>query len=102
MLTVGEKDLARKKPANRAIYEVEDGKETMCMITDASRSPQADFTEHINDNKGAHQDRYYPRQTGIGPQARPYNHRFTFHRGQKDPGGLQRMTSAGPETKPLN
>jgi hypothetical protein len=47
-LRVDEKDLAREKPANRA-----------------SRSPKADFTEHINDNKGAHQDRYYPRQTGI-------------------------------------
>jgi hypothetical protein len=64
-LRVDEKDLAREKPANRAIYEVDDGKETMCMITDASRSPKEDFTEHINDNKGAHQDRYYPRQTGI-------------------------------------
>ena len=59
-LRVGEKDLAREKPANRGIYEVEDGKDAMCMITDASGSPRADFTEHINDNKGAHQDRYYP------------------------------------------
>jgi hypothetical protein len=33
-LRVGEKDLAREKPANRAIYEVEDGMEKMCMITD--------------------------------------------------------------------
>ena len=39
-LHVGEKALARETPANRAIYEVEDGKETMCMITDASGSPR--------------------------------------------------------------
>jgi hypothetical protein len=39
-LRVGEKDLSREKHANRAIYEVEDGKETMCMITDASGSPR--------------------------------------------------------------
>jgi hypothetical protein len=42
-LRVGEKDLAREKPANRAIYEVEDGMEKMCMITDASGSPKGRF-----------------------------------------------------------
>jgi predicted metalloprotease len=36
-------DLAREKPANRAIYEVEDGMEKMCMITDASGSPKGRF-----------------------------------------------------------
>jgi hypothetical protein len=82
-LRVGEKDLAREKHANRAIYEVEDGKDTMCMITDASGSPRADFTGHINDNKGAHQDSYYPRLTGIGPQARllPYSFSSSYASG---------------------
>jgi hypothetical protein len=42
-LRVSEKDLAREKPANRAIYEVEDGMEKMCMITDASGSPKGRF-----------------------------------------------------------
>jgi hypothetical protein len=46
-------------------------------------SSRADFTKHINDNKGAHQDRYYPRQTGLGPQARPYNRIFMRGRGRR-------------------
>ena len=108
-LRVGEKDLAKEKPANRPIYEVDDGRAKVDMITNASESQIAGITEHMNFyGRGDHR-RYFQRYPGRGPQGRPFNRRFQRGRGRSEdvsrgpsgPAG-QESVPEGSESKPLN
>jgi hypothetical protein len=108
-LRVGEKELAKDKPVNKAIYEVSGGRNGMDMINDAKESSRMDFAGRGNGNYGTHYKNHQPR-FGRVFRSRPCNRGFgrcrgtyfTRGRDQSEPGGSTAAPVCDCDKKPLN
>lgn len=108
-LRVGEKELDKDKPVNKAIYEVSGGRNGMDMINDAKESSRMDFSGRGNGNYGTHYKNHQP-SYGRVFRSRPYKRGFgrgrgtyfTHGRDQSEPGGSTAAPVCDCDKKPLN